>query len=125
MRVKNLTATASGAGAVDIDLKPDDGGVFWRILWAIGTHISGGARTLGFYYTTPEDGECIIRAASRADNEEFALCGDAIGTAWGQIGEMWSTYTRYPTLRLTATGAGDDVYARVVLIEYQGMEASQ
>jgi hypothetical protein len=124
-RIRVLTdiAAALGAGALTIDLKPPNSGIVWRILWAYCYQVSGGARNLVWTFITPEDGATDLFPAAACNDYQGFLLGENNANRIVSA-EWWATYSRYPQAYMTATGAGDDLYIRAVVIEYLGAEST-
>lgn len=124
LRVFYDTVAAVGAGDQTIAVRPAQTGIVWRILWAYARHVSGGARQMEWEYTTPEDGTVELGGRpSISDFQGLHLGGSHVSAS--PAAEFWSTYERYPTAILTATGAGDDLFVTAVYLEYLGVESTQ
>lgn len=120
------TEAALGAGAVTIDLRPPKG-AFWIIQAAWCYHVSGGARVVEWLVETPEDpGRSAVYAAAASDYSAYGLDWISTGLIAGTVARpIVLTNRRYATARLTATGAGDDLYVKAWYLEgYGGYQES-
>lgn len=116
--VVKYDVAATGVENLHGYLKPTNGKV-WKVMYAYGFHISGGNRTVTWYAA---DGTNTMEMYSNSAVGDSAKihAGLVTTTQWYDIKDMLLTITRYLDFVVAATGAGDHLYLRAIVMEYAG-----
>ena len=118
-RANTASSTAAGAGNLDLDIQPT-GPRLWIVQYAVGYHVSGGARTQGWYWYCDSTLNYICRPTSMNDYSVLPWDGYTAGVkGFAHVPAVVSA-DRFLRFRVTATGAGDTAYLRYSYLEILG-----
>lgn len=121
--VISKTNTSSGAGNYTIQLRPDEVQTVWELLGAWGWHTAGGARNAVWYFHDPETDVPLHPSLSLAANTDFSVYGcPAAAYRCLVVRPVIVTYTHFPTLVITASAAGENMYVRALVREVRGVD---